>query len=106
MALIYCIAQFGMTFKNNLVLTDAVRVGARKAAVSRLDPDRDSVIDQAIRDAADTLDQTKLNPISITSSWANGSTVTVSATYPYEIKILGWVAKSGSLTSTTTERVE
>jgi hypothetical protein len=32
--------------------------------------------------------------------------VTVTASYPYSISILGMVVKSGNLTSTTTERVE
>jgi hypothetical protein len=32
--------------------------------------------------------------------------VTVTATYPYSISLLGWVVTSGSLTTTTTEAVE
>jgi hypothetical protein len=32
--------------------------------------------------------------------------VTVTATYPYRISLLGLVVKSGNLRSTTTERVE
>jgi hypothetical protein len=32
--------------------------------------------------------------------------VTVTATYPYSISLLGMVVKAGSLSSTTTERVE
>jgi len=32
--------------------------------------------------------------------------VTVRATYPYSISLLGMVVKSGRLSSTTTERVE
>ena len=35
-----------------------------------------------------------------------GNEVTVTATYPYELKILDWVVKTGSLTSTTKERLE
>ena len=37
---------------------------------------------------------------------ADGEDVTVSAAYPYDISLLGFVVKSGDLTSTTTERVE
>jgi hypothetical protein len=35
-----------------------------------------------------------------------GSEVTVTATYPYSINILGWTVAAGSLTSTTKERLE
>jgi hypothetical protein len=35
-----------------------------------------------------------------------GGEVTVSATYPYEIKLFGIPVKNGLLTSTTKERVE
>src|SRR5205823_14830115 len=40
------------------------------------------------------------------SSWDPGSDVTVTASYPYSISLLGLVVKSGRLSSTTTERVE
>ena len=36
--LVFGIIQFGITFNHSLTLTDAVRVGARQAAVSRLIP--------------------------------------------------------------------
>jgi hypothetical protein len=35
-----------------------------------------------------------------------GADVTVTATYPYKISLLGLVVKTGRLSSTTTERVE
>ena len=38
--------------------------------------------------------------------WGSGSDVTVRATYPYQINILGLVVASGDLHSETTERVE
>jgi hypothetical protein len=46
--------------------------------------------------------------ISVDSSWTQGSDVTVSASYPYEIKLLGFgvTITSGELNSSTTERVE
>ncbi|MDQ1551222.1 MAG: hypothetical protein QOD50_644, partial [Actinomycetota bacterium] len=40
------------------------------------------------------------------SSWAIGSDVTVTATYPYDIKLLDWVVASGTLNTTMKERVE
>jgi hypothetical protein len=40
------------------------------------------------------------------SAWEHGADVTVEASYPYDINLLGWVVASGSLKSATTERVE
>jgi len=39
-------------------------------------------------------------------SWAPGSDVRVTATYPYDINLLGVVIASGRLSSATVERVE
>ena len=44
--------------------------------------------------------------VTVTSTWQPGADVTVTATYPYQIKLLGLPLKSGRLSSTTTERVE
>jgi hypothetical protein len=44
--------------------------------------------------------------VSVTSSFDRGSDVTVTASYPYSISLLGVVVKSGRITSKTTERVE
>jgi len=103
--LVLGIIQFGIVYKNQLALTDAVRVGARQAAVSREAPDPVGNAEGALRSAAADLNQSDLN-VSVSSSWVQGEDVTVSATYPYELNIFGLVVKSGSLTSETTERVE
>ena len=49
-----------------------------------------------------------INPakVSVTSTWQPGDPVTVQASYPYSISLLGFVVASGNLTSKTTERVE
>lgn len=102
-ALLLGIAQFGIAFNNYLKLTDATRAGARKAAVSRFTGDNGA--------AARTLVQS-LAPgsfgVNVTSTNWNvpGSDVTVSASYTYSISILGWTVKSGTMTSTQTERLE
>lgn len=107
MVILFGIIQFGIAFHSYITLTDATRAGARKAAVSRLLPasERSGAVTQAIRDSAQNLDQSKLTP-SVSSSWVRGGEVTVSATYPYEIKLFGIPVKDGLLTSTTKERVE
>jgi Flp pilus assembly protein TadG len=99
------IIQFGIVFNNYLAVTDAVRAGSRVAAVSRLDPNRDATVKAKVKAAADNLDTGKLN-ISVASTWKPGEEVKVTASYPYEINLLGMVIKSGRVSSTTTERVE
>ena len=58
-----------------------------------------------MRTAATDLDADDLL-ITVESTWDAGDEVEVSASYPYEIKLLGKTIKSGRMNSTTTERVE
>jgi Flp pilus assembly protein TadG len=103
--LLFAVIQFGITFNNYVTLTDATRAGARKAAVGRQLSNPQSAVIQAVKSSATDLDQSKLN-VTVTSTWQPGADVSVTATYPYSIKLLGLPLKSGSLSSTTTERVE
>ena len=105
--LVLAIAQFGIAFNNYVSLTDAARAASRKGAVSRnsSDPAGDC------RSAGYAAGSDLKNPgtdflLSCSSSWTIGSDVTVTASYPYNISLLGWVVKSGSLTTTMKERVE
>jgi Flp pilus assembly protein TadG len=101
------IVQFGVAFNNYVTLTDAVRAGARKAAVSRQSSDPAGACRAAVLAAAGSLDTTELSTnLSCSSSWAPGSEVTVHADYPYNIKLLDWSVHSGRLSSTMKERVE
>jgi len=105
--LLFGIIQFGIAFNNYVTLTDAVRAGARKAAVSRNLLDPGAACRTQVLDAGDNLDQEELKKnLSCLSSWAPGSTVTVHADYPYDIKLLDWSVYSGRLNSTMKERVE
>jgi Flp pilus assembly protein TadG len=100
--------QFGVVFNHYITLTDAVRAGARKGAVGRQLEDPEAGVQQAVRTAAtDNLDPADLE-IAVESTWAQGSKVTVTASYPYEIRLLGFgvTVTSGRLSSSTTERVE
>jgi hypothetical protein len=58
-----------------------------------------------VRNSAANLKQSNLN-VTVTSTWQPAADVTVTATYPYKVSLLGLVVKSGNLSSTTTERVE
>jgi len=102
---LFGIAQFGILFNNYLTITDAVRAGAREAAVARQSADPVGAATTAVRNAAADLNQANLS-VTVNSGWLPGSDVTVQATYPYSVSLLGWVFTSGNLKSTTTERVE
>ena len=110
MALLLGIIQFGIIFNNYITLTDATRAGARKAAVSRFLGDNGASAKTTVENSAQGLDQSVLDPtINVTAApdWNTpGNEVTVTARYPYSIKILGWTVKAGNLTSTTKERLE
>jgi len=103
--LLFAVVQFGIAFNNYVTLTDATRAGARKAAVGRQSVSPVSDCQAAIRNSAKDLKSSDLIP-SCSSTWQPGADVTVTATYPYKISLLGLVVKTGRLSSTTTERVE
>ena len=114
LVLVFGIIQFGIVFNHSLTLTDAVRAGARQGAVSRTLPGGAgaafAATEARVRSAAqgslsDAGDPTAL-VVTVTSTFAQGSDVTVKASYPYTISLLGLPVKQGRFTSETTERVE
>jgi Flp pilus assembly protein TadG len=101
--LILGVIQFGIVFHDYLALADAVRTGARQASVTH-DPGAAS---NAVYNSASELKASDLNvSVAPSASWQTGTDVTVAATYPYDISILGVVIKSGRLNAQTTDRVE
>jgi Flp pilus assembly protein TadG len=103
---LFAIVQLGITYRHYEAVTDAARVGARKAAVSRTAADPAAAAENAARGSAGDLDQTKLEVTVTPAPWAAGSDVKVEVSYPYSIDIFGIPVKTGFLTSSTTERVE
>jgi Flp pilus assembly protein TadG len=107
--LIFGIIQFGIVFNNYLTVTDSARAGARAAVVALHAGASDGVAagTQAAKKSADHLDDAKLKvTVSAVPSWSKDSDVKVTVTYPYQVSLLGVVVKSGTLSSTTTERIE
>ena len=106
--LLFAVVQFGIVFHNYITITDAARVGARKGAVALYGTTSPaSAAEAAARASADNLDQGDLTvAVSASPSWQKGSDITVTASYPYEISLLGIAVQSGDLTSSTTERIE
>jgi Flp pilus assembly protein TadG len=103
--LVFGVIQFGILFNNYVTLTDAARAGARKAAVSRSASNPVGATVTQVQNSASDLTQSDL-AVTVTSTWAPASDVTVTATYPYSINLLGLVVASGRLSSKVTERVE
>lgn len=104
--ILFGVFQFGALYNDYVTLTDATRVGARKAAVSRHEADPAGAAETAARNSASGLKPAQLVVSVSSTGWEHGDAVTVEATYPYDIDLLGVVVKSGTLTSKTTERVE
>ena len=107
------IYQFGQVFVNYMDVTSAAREGARTAAVSRT-AGTCSVVDglaiSAAKGAGSDLSTSSLN-VTVTrtctnNAYAQSSDVKVTASYPYSINIMGVVVSSGTLSSSTTMRVE
>jgi Flp pilus assembly protein TadG len=113
--LLVAIWQFGLAFRNYLSITDAARVGARKAAVSRTASGGPC---QAARDAIQaTVSSTQWSTISsrITCTPGTpggvGTSFTISINYPVSIGLpqifgLPRINVSGSMTASATERLE
>lgn len=110
------VIQFGNVFRDYIALTDATRVGARQAAVSRsIQPasNRIPLVVSKVQRAAVNLDTTKMSvtvePVMIdgvTPGWEESGDVTVRSTYPFKINLFGMVLYNGLLQSRTIERVE
>ena len=107
MILLFGVIQFGIVYNNYLTITDAARIGARKAGVSRGNPNPEALSEAAVRAAAADLDQSKLNvTVEEDTAWVHGHDVEVCANYPYAVNLLGFVVASGRVASCTTERIE
>lgn len=107
------IYQFGQVFVNYMDVTSAAREGARKAAVSRTAGNCAAVDALAVSSAQSAASDLNTSNLSVSvsrtctnNSYVQGGDVTVTATYPYSVNILGMVVSSGSLSASTTMRIE
>ena len=111
------IVQFGSVFRDYIALTDATRVGARQASVARslggTDTFKTTAVVNTTKNAGANLDPNRMTvtvaPLKIdgiTAGWEGGGQVTVRATYPFKINIMGMVMFNGTLKSRSVERVE
>ena len=112
---LFAIFQFGIIFNNYIQVTAAAREGARKGAVNRTTGTCTAVENLAIsaaKAAAPGLTWTT-SGASVTatdtctsSALAQGSDFKITANYPWSVSLIGMSVMSGTLTSSTTMRVE
>jgi Flp pilus assembly protein TadG len=109
--LLLAITQFGLAFRNYLSITDAARVGARAAAVSRT---------TGACSAARTAIQNTVSPeqwgvissrITCSAGTNPGDPVTISINYPFSIGLPGFfglpaLSFSGNMPASARERLE
>jgi Flp pilus assembly protein TadG len=104
--LLIAIVEFGVVFHDYVTVTDASRVAAREAAVSRHTGDFGAAAEAAGAEAAESLNDDLVVDCAAEDWTRPGTDVSCTVTYPYSIDVLGWVVASGDLTSETTERLE
>ena len=104
MVFLLAMIQTGLMLRDQLVVVEAARAGAREASVSALD---DEVRSAAVVAAAD-LDPSRFET-TVTRTGAQGDPVTVSVRYsmPATVPFIGWLFPSSvSLSSSATFRQE
>jgi len=105
LVLLLGIAQVGIALSRYLALTDATRAGARYGSVLRTSSTRTTDTIAKVKASAPNLDASQIN-VTITSTWEPGTDLSVCATYPFSINLIGLVVSSGNLNSCTKNRVE
>jgi Flp pilus assembly protein TadG len=111
LTMLYVMWQFGQVYVQYQEVSAATSEGARQASnmASVTDPLRSSTIIATVH-AGTTVgndagyDHNALN-VTVASTWAPGSTVTVTSRYPANVTILGVTLFSTNLTTTRTSRV-
>ncbi len=107
MLLLVGIFQLGRAYAESIQVTNAAKEGARRVTISRNVPDGANRVVTSAKSSTWSLDQSQMNvSVDQASPWAGGQNVTVSVTYPYSIDILGIVVASGTLSASSTARVE
>ncbi len=103
--LLFAVVQFGLAFWTFQQVSAAASEGARRAAVSRTDSDRNATIAAAARNASPNLTASSMD-VTATSAWTAGAPVTVTVTYPVRVSILGRTLFDSRVRSERTSRIE
>lgn len=106
--MLFSIVQFGLVFNNWVEVSQAARVGARKASLARKSPTAVNDAVRSVRRSTAHLDQDRLD-VRVEPGgqpWRRGAPVKVRVAYPFQVSILGRVVRSGSLTFEAIVRVQ
>jgi Flp pilus assembly protein TadG len=111
LTLVYVMFQFGQVYLQYQEVSAATSEGARQAAnmAAVPDPGRTSTIIATVRAGTSvgndaSFDHNALT-VNVSSTWAPGSAVTVTSSYPARVSILGVTLFSDNLTTRRTGRV-
>jgi len=98
------IVSYGQMIWADMELTTATRDGARHAAVARLDP---YPVDSVRSTVLTSLDTTKASDVtvSVLGAWQAESKITVRASRPWTLNIMGVEMWTGNLSSVSTVRI-
>lgn len=102
---LFATMEFGRAYWTFQQLSAAASEGARRAVVSRTDPNRTTTVQDATRNAAPNLDGARMD-VAVSGTWLPGTPVTVTADYPEKIEVLGVVLFEEDLVARRTMRVE
>jgi Flp pilus assembly protein TadG len=111
LVILYVVVEFGQVYLQFQEVSAATSEGARRASTMAgvAEPGRTSTIKATVRAGTSlgtgtTFSSTGL-VVTVNSTWALGSPITVTSTYPASVTILGVTLFSGNLTTTRTLRV-
>lgn len=103
-ALLLAIFQYGLMIWQDMELASATRDGARRAAVARVEANPQATVIDTVKDSLDTIDPADVT-ITVSGGWNRDDQVTVTATKPYSLDIVGFQVWSGKLRSTSMVRI-
>ena len=102
--LLVAIVELGLILNTYVEVTDAARVGARKASILREDGSGITQAIAAAKQSTSSLDESQLGVEVTTQPWPKGTPIEVRVTYPVSIDILGFVVNSFELEAKATAR--
>jgi Flp pilus assembly protein TadG len=105
--LLVAVVQFGAVLNEWVEVSHAARVGARTASVSRKSGDAGEKAVEAARASVSKVDRDDLDvDVTPDGSWSKGSPVKVRVSHPFQVSVLGFVVKSGTMSFEATARMQ
>ena len=102
--LLMAIVSYGQMIWADMELTTATRDGARRAAVARTDPAPADSVRQVVLSSLDTTPSSNVS-VTVGGTWQQDSKITVTASRPWSLNIMGVHMWSGNLNSVSTVRI-